>query len=368
LAQRLKHEADHHQLEPRSTLLVDALDVDATEAAALAHDLGHPPFGHLAEHVLLKRSSKASFEGNAQSFRIVTRLSLRTPEILGLNLTRRTLNGLLKYPWLRAEHPPIRAKKWGAYDVDRDYFEWTREGIPNDTRTLEAELMDWADDITYAVHDMDDFYRAGLIPLERLTSDRLERAVFEDYLRTRHGSDGERYARAARRLFEGPLASIRTRYAGLADERINLRIVGSSLIGRYIAAPALTDDGQDVLFEIIQEMSDEVAVLKDLTWCYIIERPSLAVIQHGHRKIIDSLYDMYSKALKGGDLSVFPAPFRERAADAKSDPDEESLTIDQERVMIDLIAGMTESGATELYKQGLGVTQGSLVRHTSGLG
>lgn len=298
LAHRFKYEAEKGKLEERSSQLVDALDEDATEAAALAHDLGHPPFGHLAEQVLQGRSSKASFEGNAQSFRIVTRLSLRNPEIVGLNLTRRTLNGLLKYPWLHAEDPPIRAEKWGAYDADRAYFDWARECVPTpDTRTLEAELMDWADDVTYAVHDMDDFYRAGLIPLERLTVDPLERESFERYLRDRH-DDGERYAEAAGRLFGALLSSVRTPFAGLAEERINLRVVGSSLISRYINAPTLKDDGEQAIFEIPEPMRDEVTVLKDLTWCYIIERPSLAVIQEGHRRIIDALYEMYSKALK----------------------------------------------------------------------
>jgi dGTPase len=360
LAQRLKHEDQHNKLEKNSSRLVKALDKDATEAAALAHDLGHPPFGHLAEKVLQARAKKASFEGNPQSFRIVTRLSLRSTEGLGLNLTRRTLNGLLKYPWLHAEHPPIRDEKWGAYDADRAYFSWAREGIPTDTRTLEAELMDWADDITYAVHDMDDFYRAGLIPLERLTADKLERSSFEDYLNRRHKGD-KRYAEAAARLLDALLASVRTRFAGHAEERINLRIVGSSLISRYIGAPTLQDDGQDAIFGIPEPMRDEVTVLKDLTWCYIIERPSLAVIQEGHRQIIDSLYEMYSKALEDQNLALFPPAFRERADDAES-------PAERERVVIDLMAGMTESSASEIYKQHLGVAHGSLVAHASGPG
>ena len=362
LAHRFKTEAHEAKLDPNSKGVVDALDEDATEAAALAHDLGHPPFGHLAEQVLQKRSSpNATFEGNAQSFRIVTRLSMRSTEFRGLNLTRRTLNGLLKYPWLHAEHPPIRAEKWGAYDGDGEYFEWVRDGIPKDTRTLEAELMDWADDVTYAVHDMDDFYRAGLIPLERLTADELERAAFERYLKDRHGADGDRYAEAAGRLLDGPLTSIRTRFSGMANERINLRVVGSALISRYIDAPTLTDEGAHAVFGIDRQMRDEVTVLKDLTWCYIIERPSLAVIQEGHRRIIDCLYGMYRDAFQEGNLALFPPAFRERAADAGS-------TADRERVVIDLIAGMTAASATEIYKQHLGVARGSLIAHTSGPG
>jgi dGTPase len=113
------------------------------------------------------------------------------------------------------------------------------------------------------------------------------------------------------------------------------------------------------VFDIPRGTRDEVQVLKELIWCYIIERPSLAVIQEGHARIIDSLYTMYREALKDGNLSLFPPAFRERTADAHSDAE-------KERLVIDLIAGMTEASATELYKQHLGVSHGSLVAHTSG--
>ena len=241
LAQRLQALRARGQLDPNAGRLVDALDQDATEAAALAHDLGHPPFGHLAERVLQRQSSsgEASFEGNAQSFRIVTRLALRSVDIPGLNLTRRTLNGLLKYPWLRAEEPIERAEKWGAYDGDEDYFNWVREGAKKDTRTLEAELMDWADDVTYAVHDMDDFHRAGLVPLDRLISDSFERSAFKEDLRERYKADGERIGDAADRLFDGFVYAVRTRFAGRVEERVNLRALGSALIGRYMEAVSL---------------------------------------------------------------------------------------------------------------------------------
>ena len=111
------------------------------------------------------------FEGNPQSFRIVTRLAVRYAEQTppGLDLTRASLNAILKYPWLW-EKEGDRNRKWGAYREDSDSFEWTRDrtDLWDGQRSVEAELMNWADDITYAVHDLEDFYRAGLIPLERL--------------------------------------------------------------------------------------------------------------------------------------------------------------------------------------------------------
>ena len=96
----------------------------------------------------------------------------------GLNLTRATLNAILKYPWLRAESGSHH-DKWGAYRADEDRFNWARSGWGHELRSLEAELMDWADDVTYAVHDLEDFYRAGLIPVH-LLSHSAERERFLD--------------------------------------------------------------------------------------------------------------------------------------------------------------------------------------------
>lgn len=361
LAQRLKNLADRDELPTGAAALVDCLDEEATEAAALAHDLGHPPFGHLAEQALQRKSqAAASFEGNAQSFRIVTRLALRSIDSAGLNLTRRTLNGLLKYPWLRDDEDPLRATKWGAYGADHDYFAWVREGLPEAERTLEAELMDWADDVTYAVHDMDDFYRAGLVPLERLTSSAEERTAFAEHLVRRHPARANEVTAAAERLWDGFVSSIRTRFAGRAEERINLRSLGSVLIGRYIAAIELRDaDDGGVILHIGDEVVDEVTALKELTWFYIIQRPSLTIIQRGQRKVIETLYDMYRDAVEDGDSSMFPPAFAERVDGAKTDAA-------KERVVIDLIAGMTEASAVEIYRQDIGVSTGSLLVRAAG--
>lgn len=148
------------------------LDPDVVEAACLAHDLGHPPFGHVAEEELdrlVTDESKVAegFEGNPQSFRILTRLAMRNPRFEGLNLTRATLCAVQKYPWLRGTSGR-RAKKWGAYASEEAEFTWARALVSAaETPSLEARLMDWADDVAYAVHDVEDFYRAGLIPLSR---------------------------------------------------------------------------------------------------------------------------------------------------------------------------------------------------------
>ena len=155
-----------------------APDPDIAEAAALAHDLGHPPFGHIAENELDRLARNAGledgFEGNAQSFRIVSKLAVgdavtadsdKTPVIRGLNLTRATLNAILKYPWGHGDNPD-KKNKWGVYDTERNLYNWVRQinSLHSFAKIPEAAIMDWADDITYAVHDLVDFYCAGQIP------------------------------------------------------------------------------------------------------------------------------------------------------------------------------------------------------------
>jgi len=138
-----------------------SIDPEVVETAALAHDLGHPPFGHIAEAKLDELIKDAGlddgFEGNAQSFRIVTKIAVRRPTTPGLNLTRTSLNAILNYPWLRAAAGKHH-KKWGAYSTEENELRWARAAYVGDEhKSAEAELMDWADDIAYSVHDVEDF-------------------------------------------------------------------------------------------------------------------------------------------------------------------------------------------------------------------
>ena len=337
--------------------ITQALDPDAAEAAALAHDLGHPPFGHLAEKELNERAKgHGGFEGNAQSFRIVTRLALRDSADPGLNLTRRTLNGVLKYPWVWDPHDEKKSKKWGAYVEDDKRFHWVRRGFPDDELSLEARIMDWSDDVTYAVHDIDDFFRAGLVPLDRLCTSETELNSFVAYLQEKHPDDAAELTAAARRLFEGTL-NIPEPYEGSAEDRVNLRVQGSALITRYINDVTLTNDpaGGIAYFEVDDDLAHEVRVLKELTWRYVIENPALAILQRGQRRIIEDLFDRYIEAIQDDELRLFPAAVRERLRyQAKT----ESARV---RVVVDLIAGLTEPAAEEIYRRMGGVVSGSVL-------
>jgi dGTPase len=346
------------RLAERLRLGRDAEEV--ASAASLAHDLGHPPFGHVAESELNAMAEGwGGFEGNAQSFRILTKLAMRDLRYRGLNLTASTLNAVLKYPWLRGKGPPGREDKWGAYESEITEFEWARSGLDVHRRTPEAELMDWADDVTYAVHDLEDFYRAGLIPLDRLAEreerDRFYSSFFEDAERTRLRRKFAEFkitevADAVTFILDQAFADVPT-YRGTRVERAWIRAQTSFLISWFINAVKF-ESGEVV---IPRGRLAEVAVLKEIAWHYIIASPALATIQYGQRRVIRDLHDLYIRATDDPRLrELFPTAQRELLKTRKSEPE-------RRRVATDLVASLTEEMAFELHHRLTGVSRGSIL-------
>jgi dGTPase len=225
-------------------------DADVVETAALAHDLGHPPFGHNGERALDEVCRDAGgFEGNAQTFRILTRLEAKSvaPDgtSLGLNLTRATLDAASKYPWARADAaPPAGAHgdgtpraiaKFGVYDDDLEVFTWVRRGAPSGRRCLEAQVMDLADDVAYSVHDVEDGIVAGRVDLGALRDRGLRAEVWET-ARAWYSPDAS--PEALEEAF-GRLAALDawpgTAYDGSRSALAVLKNLTSALIGRFCA-------------------------------------------------------------------------------------------------------------------------------------
>jgi len=165
LARRLAEKLRDGQGELLAATL-GTIEPEVAEAAALAHDLGQPPFGHIAESELNRIITEElgvrdGFEGNAQTFRVVTKLSIRHLDHPGQNLTRATLNAVLKYPWFRGRSGWKR-KKYGAYSTERTDLHYARAIQPRAARlekSAEAEIMDWADR-----HRLRRPRRGGLLP------------------------------------------------------------------------------------------------------------------------------------------------------------------------------------------------------------
>lgn len=339
----------------------DGFDPDVVEAACLAHDLGHPPFGHIAERKLdeLAGENIDGFEGNAQSFRIVTRLSQHSTNHRGLDLTRATLAAILKYPWLRGENSE-KADKWGAYSSEKKDFDFAIELCPSlRIKTIEASLMDWADDVTYSVHDAEDFYRAGRLPLHLLADRRYdkERKGFFEKAFARHNgdkgiwSDTKALEEAFNEVIVG-LFPLEGTYLGSWEERASLRDFTSQLIGRYVGATTIVPSDGSLRLKIDEDRELEVAMFKELTWVYVIEAPELASQQEGQRKVIEELFRIYWDAAQGKrSLHLFPAYYGKGLEQASDDQG-------KKRIVIDLIAGMTEEQALTMHKRLTGVSVG----------
>lgn len=348
--------------------LCDELGVDSevVEAACLAHDLGHPPFGHPGEKVLnelvAEEDGDGGYEGNAQSFRIVTKLSVRFAEVEGLDLTRATLAAILKYPWVRDPNHAARSKKWGAYALEQAEFDFARAGLREGMKSAEAELMDWADDIAYSVHDLEDFHRCQVIPWHMLIDEQDVRdSLVENALADWRGAPAEakeRLTRALERLLElfAELVPklVKRPYEATRDQRQQLRFITSKLIGRYINGISLRqpEGDDDPCVAIIPNLQDEVRVLKQITRDYVIQNPALAAQQRGQRRILKELFKDLKKDLKSGKPRYLPIKFKHLAEDGHTSP---------ARSVADCIASLSEAEAVALHARLRGHSAGSVL-------
>jgi dGTPase len=249
-----------------------------------------------------------------------------------------------------------------------DDFNWARTGLKCPRRqTLEAELMDFADDIAYSVYDIEDFYRAGMIPLDRLavTSDKPNEPTPEmnDFFNgvsdrwKRLGktvADEKPYRKAFLSLSKYfPVVP----YSGKRSERAFLRDMTSVFVGRYMRAISLRQpqNCRESVVKITKTAKQEITMLKELTWQYVIENPALATQQRGYARVIESLFSTFFDEAKDGHLAVFPPIIRERLTD---ESDKEAVI----RVVADFIASMTEQHALEMYQRLTGISFGSFLK------
>jgi len=343
------------------------IDPFVVEAASLAHDLGHPPFGHISEQVLNRLFQRhlvfSGFEGNPQSFRIVTKIATRTGDFRGLDLTRATLNAMLKYPWLRGEKPE-RNRKWGAYIDEEQEFNWARElGPAPETPSVEAKLMDWADDITYAVYDVEDFYKAGLIPLHSLVKLEDERERFADAVLKRWERNGEKIddgeKQETRRRIHELLAwlDIYDKYNGTREQRARLRTVTASLIDRYMRAVKLKipSDPKEEYLEFEEGRQNEVKILKELTWVYVIENPGLARQQYGKAHIIEDPFNIFYESISENDIDILPIWCRQEIESNHVDIKDKASVM---RLVADAICLLTDNEAIRIHRSLTGMDAG----------
>ena len=256
-------------------------DPDLVDAACLAHDLGHPPFGHNGERALDEfAASCGGFEGNAQTLRILTRLEAKTARpdgtSVGLNLTRAALDAATKYPWPRGDRHP--GSKFGVYEDDLPVFAWLRDGAPDDRPCLEAQVMDFADDVAYSVHDVEDGIQAGQIDLGCLGGDAERQSVIT-LARGTYAPDADEDALVVAYERLRALPYWPSGYDGSRPGFARLKSMTSQLIGRFcrpVEAATHAAYGTSPLTRyaaslvVPEETRHEIAVLKGVAAHFVM--------------------------------------------------------------------------------------------------
>ena len=323
-------------------------DPDLVDVAGLAHDLGHPPFGHNGERELNRiADSIGGFEGNAQTLRVLTRLEAKvinpaTGRSAGLDLTRASLDAACKYPWPRRDD----TEKFGYYADDAEVFHWLREGAPEGRTCLEEQVMDWADDVAYSVHDVEDALHAGHVSLEMFTS-ATERENIMDIAHRKYLPlvDPAELSAALDRLLT--LECWPTSYDGTHRDLAGLKEFTSQLIGRFCQAaeeatraayPGYPLTRYAATLVVPDGTRAEVAVMKAVTVLYVMRRAGAQEAYAGQRALLAELVDVLMRD-EGRELESWIAPEYAAAADDGG----------RLRVVIDQVASLTDGSAVEWH-------------------
>jgi dGTPase len=318
-------------------------DPDIVDTAGLAHDIGHPPFGHNGEEALDKVAQPCGgFEGNAQTLRVLTRLEAKVEgpggESAGLNLTRATLDAVCKYPWPRRDG----VRKFGVYEADREAFDWLRAGAPGERRCLEAQVMDWADDVAYSVHDLEDGVHAGLIRLGSI-DDAARQRLCEVAAELYSSRSAQQLAPVLDELLDLPTLRDLAGYDGSYRAQVAAKRATSELTGRFVsAAVRATRAGggegplsrYDADLVVPAAISAECALLKAMAAQYVMRRPGAAERQADQRALLAELVDCVMAGAPGTLEPIQAAAWRD------ADSDAERL-----RVVVDQVAQLTDSSA-----------------------
>ena len=319
-------------------------DPDVVDVAGLAHDLGHPPFGHNGENALDRVAQPCGgFEGNAQTLRVLTRLEAKVPGA-GLNLTRASLDACCKYPWPRRPG----GRKFGVYGDDRAVFDWIRAGDLGDRRCLEAQVMDWADDVAYSVHDIEDGVHGGYLSLRPLLCDPAERAeLCADVAATYSDEPADALAAALDELLADPAVVPVADYDGTYAAQVALKRMTSVLTGRFVAsAVRATQDRSgpepvrryDADLVVPRTVRNQCALLKGMALRYVMRTRAAEDWYDQQRIILIELVRALTRT--PGRLDPVFRPMYDAA------PDDAAAL----RVVIDQVASLTDPAAVAWHR------------------
>ncbi len=326
-------------------------NADVVDTACLSHDLGHPPFGHNGETVLDEIASGiGGFEGNAQTLRLLTRLEAKrahpdgTPA--GLNLTRASLDATTKYPWTRGDGPHPTSK-FGVYEEDLPVFEWIRDGAEPRRRCLEAEVMDWSDDVAYSVHDVEDAVASGWLDPRVLRSDDMAEVLDVAALTYAPDLRPDVLGAALDRLLAAD--AVPSSFDGSRADLARLKDLTSRLIGRFVlvveqATRERHGPGALCRFEadlvVPDDLRAECSVLKAIANHFVMTTDVRLAVMAEQRDVVRDLVAAFASHPE----ERLDAPFR--ADHAETGDDASRL-----RVVVDQVASLSDVRALALHRQ-----------------
>lgn len=345
---RLTHSLEVAQIG-REMALDLGLDPDVVDMACLAHDLGHPPFGHNGETALNDwAESIGGFEGNAQTLRLLIRIEPKVfdgPESRGLNLTRASLDATCKYPW--GQNDPSRGStgKFGFYEDDAAVFRWMRKGLSNPQKSMEAQVMDFADDVAYSVHDFEDAVVGGYLSLDLLrNANNVDDLISKVRDWTAADFSTDELAEALERLSSSNywLESYDSSIASMG----NLKNLTSELIGHFVhnaVSNTLDQSGGERVrhagvLSIPRFIKAEIAVLKGLVSAVLMTASERQPYYDWQRGVLQELAD----ALLAANGQHLDAYCRRAWSEAVSEAE-------HRRVIVDQIACLTDQSAITLH-------------------
>ncbi|WP_248924882.1 deoxyguanosinetriphosphate triphosphohydrolase family protein [Paenibacillus hamazuiensis] len=333
------------------------LDPAVVECAALAHDLGHPPFGHKGEEVLnsLLQSHGFAYEGNAQNFRILMFLEKRADSGFGLDLTAATLLAINKYPYSLEEPGRIKgvyASEWEGIGYLRDLW-----NMPQGCPTLEAQLMDLCDDIAYSTHDIEDGIRAGKIQMNRtFFEDRrlvahLVQEIVEDRGNYAVGWEQVNIEEMVRRVLAEYLQQWEQIYASCHQEASRTRReMKARWVGLFAGRVGIIDDPvtgwkkvtfvRDGQHDI--ELLRTMEILKKLAWVTMIKDFRVQRLQKRSEIMLQRLWDSFIEEETG--RRIVPPDWIEEHEQQKG-------KWPWHRFIADYISGMTDGYAEKVYAE-----------------
>jgi dGTPase len=326
-------------------------DPDVVDTAGLAHDLGHPPFGHTGEEALDAVAQPCGgFEGNAQTLRVLTRLEAKvldaTGGSVGLNLTRASLDAASKYPWYRV----VGQHKFGVYADDAAVFDWLRDGTPERRRCLEAQVMDWADDVAYSVHDVEDGVYGRYVPFARLGKEPDERAALCADVAVAYSAESPGDLETVLdELLADPLFDPLDSYDGSHAAQVGLKRATSVLTGRFVAAAVTAtraEHGDGPLCRyaadlvVPRRIRAQCALLKGIALRYVMRRPGVASWRDRQQEILRDLVAALTRRAPESLDPVFAPLWRVAPDDAA-----------RLRVVIDQVASLTDPAAVEWHRR-----------------